>query len=190
MDKIKKLFQKWDIGIIFGIGLAVLGAILLILPGSSLTTVCLILGIGVAVKGASKLIAYLKAKQLEAEKNADLISSIIILIGAFILIAHPRKLLSIIPFLIGIGIIVYGAASFFKGGSIFSKITSAVIFLVGVGIVSSPFAFAEAVTSILGVALIIVGIITAIKSKGSVIFKIEDKPDDGYTEVEFTDVED
>lgn len=189
MDKIKDIFKKWDIGFVFGIGLALLGLILLVLPGSSLTTVCLILGIGVAVKGAIKLISYLKAKQIEAENNADLISAIVILIGAFILIAHPRKLLSIIPMLIGIGIIIYGASSFFKGGSLFSKITSAVIFFVGIGIVGSPFAFAEAVTSILGVALIIVGVITAIKSKDAITLKIEDKPDDGYTEVEFTDVE-
>ena len=76
LDKIKNLFKKWDIGLVFGIGLAVLGLILLILPGSSLTTVCLILGIGVAVKGAVKLIGYLKAKQINAENSADLISAI------------------------------------------------------------------------------------------------------------------
>ena len=189
LDKIKNLFKKWDIGLVFGIGLAVLGLILLILPGSALTTVCTILGVGVAVKGAIKLIGYLKAKQINAENSADLISAIVVLLGAFVLISHPRKLLSIIPMLIGIGIIVYGASSFFKANTLFSKITSAVIFIVGIGIVGSPFAFAEAVTSILGLALIIVGVITVIKSKNTVTLKIEDKPDDGYTEVDFRDID-
>ncbi len=188
MDKIKNLFKNWNIGLVFGIGLAVLGLILLVLPGSSLTTVCFILGVGVAVKGTIKLIGYLKAKQINAENSADLISAIVILLGAFVLIAHPRKLISIIPMLIGIGIIVYGATSFFKANALFSKITSAIIFIVGIGIVGSPFAFAEAVTSILGIALIIVGIIVAIKTKNSTP-KIEAHGDDGYTEVDFKDVE-
>lgn len=189
MDKIKNLFKKWDIGLVFGIGMAVLGLILLILPGSSLTTVCFILGIGVGVKGALKLIAYLKAKQIGAENNADLIFAVVILIAAFVLIAHPKKLISIIPILIGVGIIVYALTSFFKSSTIPSKITSAVIFIIGIGIVGSPFAFAEAVTSVLGIALIIIGIITAVKSKNAITLKIEGRPDDGYTEVDFKDVD-
>ncbi len=185
MNKIKDFNSNF----IFGIGLIISGLILVILPGSALTTVCTILGIGVAIKGALKLIDYLKSKQINAENNADLFSAIVILLGAFVLIAHPRKLLSIIPMLIGIGIIVYGASSFFKADTLFSKITSAVTFIVGIAIVGSPFAFAEVVTSVLGVALLIVGIITIIKTKNTVKLKIEDKPDDGYTEVDFTDVE-
>lgn len=185
MNKIKDFNSNF----IFGIGLIISGLILVILPGSALTTVCTILGVGVAVKGAIKLIGYLKAKQINAENSADLISAIVVLLGAFVLIAHPRRLLSIIPMLIGIGIIVYGASSFFKANTLFSKITSAVIFIVGIGIVGSPFAFAEAVTSILGLALLIVGIITVIKSKNTVTLKIEDKPDDGYTEVDFRDID-
>ena len=127
MDKLKNFLKKRDIGLVFGIGLSLLGLILLILPGSSLTTVCTVLGIGVAVKGGLKLLQYLKAKQIEAENNSDLVSAIVILVAAFILIAHPRKLISIIPMLIGIGIIVYGAFSFFKAPTLFSKITSAII---------------------------------------------------------------
>ena len=189
MDKLKNFLKKWDIGLVFGIGLSLLGLILLILPGSSLTTVCTILGVGVALKGGIKLFNYLKAKQIEAEKNSDLVSAIVFLVSAFILIAHPKKLISIIPMLIGIGIIVYGASSFFKAPTLFSKIISAVIFVVGLGIVGSPFAFAEAVTAVLGVALIIVGVMVAVKHKNTVTLRIEGNGDDGYTEVEFKDVE-
>lgn len=189
MDKIKSFLKGFNSSFIFGLGLIISGLILVILPGSALTTVCTILGIGVGVKGALKLIACLKAKQVEAERNTDLISAIVILLAAFVLIAHPRRLLSIIPMLIGIGIIVYGASSFFKAHTLFSKITSVVIFIVGIGIVSSPFAFAEVVTFVLGAALLIVGIITVIKSKNTATLKIEDKPDDGYTEVDFRDID-
>lgn len=189
MDTIKKYFKKFDMGFIFGIGMVLLGLILVILPGSSLTTVCTILGIGVALKGGLKLFKYLKAKQIEAENNNDLVSATVTLIGAFILISHPRRLLSIIPMLIGIGILVYGITSFFKARSLFSKITAVITAIIGLGIIGAPFAFAEAVTSILGVALIIVGIIMIIKTKDTITLKIEGKDDDGYTEVEFKDVE-
>lgn len=169
--------------------MVVLGLILVILPGSSLTTVCTILGIGVAIKGGTKLFGYLKAKQVEAENTGDLLSAIIILLGAFTLISHPRRLISIIPVLIGIGILIYGITSFFKSRSIFSKVTSVVVAIVGLGIIGSPFAFAEAVISILGIALIIVGAIMVLKARNTLTLKIEGKEDDGYTEVEFTDVE-
>ncbi len=189
MDKIKKHFQKYDIGFIFGIGMVLLGLILVILPGSSLTAVCTFLGIGVAIKGGLKLFSYLKAKQIETENNIDLISAIVTLLGAFVLISHPRKLLSIIPVLIGIGVLIYGTTFFFKASGLFSKVTSVITAIVGLGIIGSPFAFAEAVTSILGIALIIVGVIVTIKSKNTITLKIEGKDDDGYTEVDFTDVE-
>lgn len=189
MDKIKQYLQKFDIGLVFGIGMALLGLVLVILPGSSLTTVCTILGIGVAIKGGLKLFTYLKAKRVETENNADLISAIVTLLGAFVLISHPRRLISIIPMLIGIGVLIYGITSFFKTNSLFSKVTSVITAIVGLGIIGSPFAFAEAVTLILGIALIIVGVIVTIKAKNTIIPKIENKNDDGYTEVEFKDVE-
>ncbi len=189
MDKIKNYLKSFDIGFIFGIGMVLLGLTLVILPGSSLTTVCTILGIGVALKGGLKLYKYLKAKHIEAENNSDLVSAIIILLSAFVLITHPRKLLSVIPMLIGIGVLVYGITSFFKARSIFSKVTSVIISIVGFGIIGSPFAFAEAVTSVLGVALIIVGVIVMLKTKNTITLQINGKDDDGYTEVEFTDVD-
>lgn len=189
MNKIKKLFKKWDIGLLAGIGLAILGVILMILPGSSLTTVCLFLGIGTAVKGFTKLFSYIKAKQTSAERNSDLISAILILLAAFVLIAHPEKLLSVIPVLIGIGVLVYGISGIFKRGGLFSKATAIITIIVGAGIIGSPFAFAEAVTSILGVALIIVGVIVIINARNTLTLQIEPPADDGYTEVEFTDVE-
>ena len=189
MDKIKKYIKKFDTGFIFGIGMVLLGLILVILPGSSLTAVCTLLGIGVAIKGGLKLYNYIKAKQLEAESNIDLISAVLTLLSAFVLISHSKRLISIIPVLIGIGILVYGISSFFKARGLFSRVTSVVTAIVGLGIIGSPFAFAEAVTSILGIALIIVGAIVIIKAKNTITLKIEDNNDDGYTEVEFKDVD-
>ncbi len=188
MDKFKKLFKKWDIGLLFGIGLIILGVILILLPGSSLTTVCTVLGIGVGIKGAIKLFGYLKAKKIESENSKDLISAIFILLGAFTLIMHPRKLISFIPFVIGVGILIYGITSFFKAKSLFSKVVGVITAVIGLGIIGSPFALAEIITSVLGVALVIVGIIVAINAKNTVTLKIEGNGDDGYTEVDFTDV--
>ncbi len=188
MKKLKEILKLQNIGILFGIGVIFSGIILLILPGSSLTTVCYILGVGVAAKGLVKLIDYVKAKQNGTEKTKDLISIIFVLFAAFALILHPVKLISIIPSFIGFGVIVYGIVAFLKPGGLFSKVISVIAVIIGAGIMGAPFAFAETVTSFLGFALIIVGVIVTIKAKETITLKTENKDDNGYTEVEFKDI--
>ncbi len=191
IEKIKKFFNAENTTVAFGIAMIVIGLIILIFPKTSLTTICLVLGIFIGIKGALKLFEYIKAKQVEAERLIDLISAIFTLIGALILILHPEKLLSIIPVFIGIGILIYGISSLIGRGSIISKIFAITSIIVGCGIIGAPFKLATAVTSITGVALIIVGILAISKYKSvKDIRKVLQPKDDGYKEVEFTDVDD
>ncbi len=165
--------------------------IILIFPDTSLTTTCLVLGVFAGIKGAVKLVKYTKEKQVEQEKFTDLISAVFTLIGAFILILHPQKLLSIIPVFIGIAILIYGISSLIGGSSLISKIFAVISIIGGLAIIGSPFKLATAVTSITGAGLIIVGILAISKYKPiKDIRKALEPKDDGYKEVEFTDVED
>lgn len=190
MDKLKKFLFQDNAPFVLGIALIVIGTIILLLPGASLKTVCFILGLAVAVKGASKLFKYIKEKNTENENLYDLISGVLILLGALVLILHPQKLLSVIPVLIGIGVLIYGISSFFdKSSSLIPKISAVITIIIGAGIIGSPFAFAQAVTSIIGIALIILGVLSIIKQNR--INKLQNllNPSDGYTEVDFTDVD-
>lgn len=190
MDKLKKfLFQK-NAPFILGVALILTGAIVLLFPGTSLKTICSVLGIIVAVKGALKLFKYIKEKNEDTQNTLDLISGVLIILSALVLILHPQKILSVIPVLIGIAVLIYGISSFFgKATSLFSKISSIITIIIGVGIIGSPFALAEAVTSVIGIAMIVLGVLSIIKN--TQIKKVQNllNPSDGYTEVEFTDVD-
>lgn len=190
MDKLKKfLFQK-NAPFILGVALILTGTIVLLFPGTSLKTICSVLGIIVAVKGALKLFKYIKEKNEDTQNTLDLISGVLIILSALVLILHPQKILSVIPVLIGIAVLIYGISSFFgKATSLFSKISSIITIIIGVGIIGSPFALAEAVTSVIGIAMIVLGVLSIIKN--AQIKKVQNllNPSDGYTEVEFTDVD-
>ncbi len=174
----------------FGIAMIVIGLIILIFPKTSLTAICLVLGILAGIKGGLKLAEYIKAKQAESEKLTDLISAVLTLFGALILILHPKRLLSIIPVFIGIAILIYGINSLIAKSSIISKIFAIITIIVGCGIIGAPFKLATAITSITGVALIIVGILAISKYKSvKDIRKALTPKGDGYKEIEFRDVD-
>ena len=190
MDKLKKFLFQENAPFILGVALILIGAIVLLFPGTSLKTICSVLGIVVAVKGALKLFKYIKEKNEDTQNTLDLISGVLIILSALILILHPQKILSVIPVLIGIAVLIYGISSFFgKATSLFSKISAIITIIIGVGIIGSPFALAEAVTSVIGLAMIVLGILSIIKN--TQIKKVQNllNPSDGYTEVEFTDVD-
>ncbi len=86
---------------------------------------------------------------------------------------------------------IYGISSLVGRGSLIAKIFSVISIIIGATIIGAPFKLAEAVTSITGAALIIVGIL-AITKYGSIksIRNAIQPKDDGYKEVEFTDVDD
>ncbi len=85
---------------------------------------------------------------------------------------------------------IYGISSLIGRGSLISKIFSVISIIIGVAIIGAPFKLAEAVTAITGAALIITGILAITKySSIKNIRKALQPKDDGYKEVEFTDVD-
>ena len=176
--------------IITGAVIAIVGLILLLKPGTSLVTVCYILGVASAIKGVVKIIESKKSNNTGA-----MVSGVATLVLAFVLFLHPQFLLSIFPVIIGIGILGYGIISLLshKAKGIIPKIIPVVTVIIGISVIVVPFKFAQTITAVTGLALVIIGIIIAISE---FIFKkylkttdIPELPDDGYKEVEFRDVE-
>ena len=176
--------------IITGAVIAIVGLILLLKPGTSLVTVCYILGVAAAIKGVVKIIDSKKS-----DNTGAMVSGVATLVLAFVLFLHPEFLLSIFPVIIGIGILGYGIISLLshKAKGIIPKIIPAVSVIVGIAVIVVPFKFAETITAVTGLALVVIGILLAVSD---FIFKkyidtadIPKIPDDGYKEVEFRDVE-
>lgn len=194
MDKIKKLFKKFNSATPLAIAFIIVGLVLLVLPGITIKTVCLVLGIITLTKGIIKLIGYIKKSEANQGKTRELIGVIFTFAIAFVLVIHPERLLSIIPVLLGFGLFVYGIINILKANkTTLQTITSAIMMVTGLTIVAAPFAFAEALTAILGIALIILGVILIINNNKIIRLKSDIETElrtdeNGYTEIDFKDV--
>ena len=195
MDKIKKLFKKFNSATPLAIAFIIVGLVLLVLPGITIKTVCLVLGIITLTKGIIKLIGYIKKSEANQGKTRELIGVIFTFAIAFVLVIHPERLLSIIPVLLGFGLFVYGIINILKANkTTLQTITSAIMMVTGLTIVAAPFAFAEALTAILGIALIILGVILIINNNKIIRLKSDIETElrtdeNGYTEIDFKDVD-
>ena len=192
MKKLRKKFSDNIFNVIVGGIFAIVGLFVLLFPDTSLMTVCYILGTATLIGGIIRTLRYVKAKKEDTPNIIDLISGIVLLAIAFMLLLHPKFLMSVLPFIIGISVVVYGVSTFFSGkGGLFSKILSAIIGIYGISLVLNPFKGATSITSMVGFGLLIFGII---KIVSEIIFTKnkpqlpEDIDGDGYIEVDFKDI--
>ncbi len=192
MKKLKKKLPDNIVNVIIGGIFAIVGLFVLLFPDTSLMTVCYILGTACLIGGIIRIVRYIKDKKGSIPDIIDIISGIVLLAVAFMLLLHPKFLMSVLPFIIGISVVVYGVSAFFSGkGSLFSKIFSVIIAIYGISLVFNPFKGATTITSMVGFGLLAFGII---KIVGEIIFNknkphsTDDVDGDGYIEVDYKDV--
>ena len=155
--------------------IALSGLILLIMPKTSLVTVCFILGITVLIKGITRI------------TNGSVASGIAAVILSVILFLHPKILLSVFPFIIGLVVLAYALHSLKKKKTLLSKISAVLMFIAGITIIVAPFKFAAAVTSITGAVLLVLGLVLIISQ---ITAKKQKKDEKDIVETEIIDVED
>lgn len=155
--------------------IALSGLILLIFPKNSLVTVCYILGITMLIKGISKLL------------SGSVATGIPTVILAVILFLHPKILLSVFPFILGLIVLGYALFSLKKKKTLTSKIFGILMIIGGIAIIIAPFKFATAITSITGAVLLIIGLVLIISQLTAK--KDKDGKND-VIETEIIDVED
>lgn len=192
MKKLRKKIPDNIFNVIIGGIFAIIGLFVLLFPDTSLMTVCYVLGGATLIGGVIRTVRYVKAKKESTPNIIDLISGIVLLAVAFMLLLHPKFLMSVLPFVIGISIVIYGVSSFFSGkGGLFSKIFAVVIGLYGISLILNPFKGATSITSMVGFGLLVFGIVKIVseivinKNKPQLP---EDIDGDGYIEVDYTDV--
>lgn len=192
MKKLRKKIPDNIFNVIVGGIFAIVGLFVLLFPDTSLMTVCYVLGGASLIGGIIRTVRYVKAKKESTPNIIDLISGIVLLAVAFMLLLHPKFLMSVLPFIMGISIVIYGVSSFFSGkGGLFSKIFAVIIGLYGISLILNPFKGATSITSMVGFGLLIFGIVKIVseivinKNKPQLP---EDIDGDGYIEVDYRDV--
>ncbi len=192
MKKLRKKFSDNVFNVIIGGIFAIVGLFVLLFPDTSLMTVCYVLGTATLIGGIIRTVRYVKAKKEGTPNIIDIISGIVLLSVAFMLLLHPKFLLSVLPFILGVAIVIYGVSAFFSGkGGLFSKIFAVIIGIYGISLILNPFKGATSITSMVGFGLLVFGIVKIVseivinKNKPQLP---EDIDGDGYIEVDYTDV--
>lgn len=192
MKKLRKKLPDNIFNVVIGGVFAIVGLFVLLFPDTSLFTVCYILGTACLIGGIIRTIRYIKDKKESTPNIIDIISGIVLLAVAFMLLLHPKFLMSVLPFILGVAVVVYGVSSFHSGkGGLFSKILSVIVGIYGISLILNPFKGATSITSMVGFGLLVFGIIKIV----SEIVLRKNKPQlpeaidgDGYIEVDYKDI--
>ncbi len=194
MKKLKKLLPEKYLQIIWGALLGAVGLFVLIFPDTSLITLCTVLGLGALGLGIVRIARYISDKKEQKQATVDVISGASLLVAALVLLLHPKFLLSVLPFFMGISILIYGISSFFSPRrlNLFSKIISVAVIIWGVSLMLNPFKGATTITAMVGFGLLALGVIKIVSEilrKKSTPALPDDIDGDGYIEVEFKDLD-
>lgn len=145
----------------------ILGIILVVWPGRTVRTVCMIIGFVLVVSGVNRLCTFIFGKDSSIYSRMNLITGVIVLlIGAWILF-RPDQIIELIPVLVGIIVIIHGINDLQQTVTLcqnrYDKWWIALILGIitvgfGVLLIFNPFAAVETLVMFIGVFLIYDGV--------------------------------
>ncbi len=160
------LFEKIRKDVVWSsIAYLILGFILLVKPGTALVSIVHILALISAVMGVVSLVSYFRDKY--SVGNGGVIKGIVYLVIAAFLYVGAGFIISIVPFILGILIVISGIVKLqealdmmkYKADGSMAVLIIAILSLVfGVLILINPFGTAELLFRIIGIALIYNGV--------------------------------
>ena len=150
--------------------LGILGILLIVWPGATLTIVCRLAAIALLLVAAAGIYTWFKDKSKKPSDLARLIGSAAAAVIGLWILFNTASFEKLIPTLLGIVMIIYGAIELykaFKGGkNPVSMGLSAVAIIFGLIIAMNPFATIKATVVCAGVALVysaVTGILNELK---------------------------
>ena len=147
--------------------LAVLGAVLILMPGAAVSTLVRCFGLVLIMIGTLKFVPNLRSRLRDAAGNAALVSSALTVAAGFLLMLCPEKAASVFPLFAGILIVLTGivhllhahAAKQFGNPAAHTMLIFSVITIgCGVLICLNPFSAVKTLVRIVGVILVYNGI--------------------------------
>lgn len=152
--------KKYDIS--SSIVLLILGILLLLVPGGIVTTVIRLFGVIILIIGITSVLNEIKIKK----QSTDFVNGILISILGLIFISSPQTIASIIPFILGVWIVIKSA---FKlqfsyslkrtSNNIKPLVICIIELMLGLVLMFNPFKGAEALIRIIGGFMIVYGLL-------------------------------
>lgn len=162
----KKIKSMYRTSIVFSIILFALGLFLLINPETTLHAISYIVGTVLIISGIIPVLSYFLNKDTQNYLNFGFILGVFIIIFGIIVIIKPNLIGSIIPFLVGIWMMINGVTKLFyalnlnkEGDAISSIVISLLILVSGLLLLINPFGGAIVLTQFIGISVIIYSVL-------------------------------
>lgn len=153
--------SSWKNNQILGsVVIGVVGLILAIWPGGTLEIFCRIVGIGLLIYGVVALLQGLNGTR----STGGIVSGTLAVVFGIFFVARPGLIASIIPFIVGIVMIVNAIVNIIQGVSArgvlgrrfgFSLVGSVIMLVLGIVIVRNPFTTAGLIVRVMGIAMVL-----------------------------------
>lgn len=172
MDMIKsKLKSMYRTSMIFSIILFFIGLFLVIKASTTLHAISYIIGVMLILWGVVQIITALTNKEKENNYlSAGFILGVFSLIIGIVVIIDPEIIGSIIPFVIGIWMVINGVTKLYYALSLnkIQKATPAVIISLiilacGIFLIANPFKGAEILTQIIGASIMVYSVLDIVE---------------------------
>ena len=169
VESFKRLFRMSIFTSIFFIAL---GLFLVIKPDTTITAISYIIGGIIMVTGITFLIKYFSNREQYGLFSGDLIFGVLSIVIGLVLILNPTALAKVIPFIIGVWILISSVTkieysmqlkSIDNRAWVYTMIIAIITFSWGLLLIFDPFGGAMAITQIIGIFILVYAILDFIE---------------------------
>ena len=169
VESFKRLFRMSIFTSIFFIAL---GLFLVIKPDTTITAISYIIGGIIMVTGITFLIKYFSNREQYGLFSGDLIFGVLSIVIGLVLILNPTALAKVIPFIIGVWILISSVTkieysmqlkSIDNRAWVYTMIIAIITFIWGLLLIFDPFGGAMAITQIIGIFILVYAILDFIE---------------------------
>lgn len=157
-------------GIVSSLIMIALGVFLMLWPGNVMSMVCSVIGWGLLIMGAAGIVMlFVRRKKEDSREALDIVSllkDIVAIILGIILIAKMETVVSILPFIVGVIVIINGAVNAVQAllyqkenrNWLVALIAGIIVVLIGLVMVLRPFDVAVSQIFLMGLMLCFDGV--------------------------------
>lgn len=167
MDLIVNKFKSmYRMSVVFSIVLFLLGVFLLVQPETTLNVVSYTIGTFLIIWGIIPVLTFLSNKDNNKYLEVSFIIGVFALIIGIVIMLNPKLIVSIIPFVIGVWMVINGITKLSYSLSLNKEndarnsiILSILILVCGIILVFNPFSGAVVLTQVIGISVIMYALI-------------------------------
>lgn len=170
MDKMKKFFKS---SIVSSVLLMILGWLLIFKSEATVIIISYIVGGGLIALGVVALLRYIKETKENKATELDILYGIITMILGVLVISNPKTLASIIPFVLGVCIVVNSSVKIQYAMELkndnnklwkATMIVATLCAICGVVLIFNPFAGAQVITKAIGIFIIVYAVLDMVST--------------------------